>query len=70
MADLPEHLELDLPDWSEKTPVAPLSLAEIIALCEKMLPYWNAERSKHPPPPLRDEPFVLFDDVFKLQKSS
>lgn len=64
MADLPENLKLDLPDWSDKSPVAPLSLAEIIALCEKMLPYWNAERFKHPPPPLPDDPFVIDDDLF------
>lgn len=60
MSDLPD--DLDLPDWSDKQPQRTLSLAEIIALCEKMLPYWNRERFAKPPPALPDRAFSLADD--------
>ena len=63
MGDLPDNLKLDLPDWTEKTPLPALSLAEIIALCEKMLPYWNAERFQKPPPPGLERPFSLVDEI-------
>lgn len=59
MADLDESMKLDLPDWSEKDPAPALSAAKIAALCERMLPVWNAERFKSPPPPLPDWEFVL-----------
>ena len=62
MSKLPEDLDLDLPDWTGQEPQPPLSLAEIVALCEKMLPYWNAERFAKDPPPLPDRPFSLVDD--------
>jgi hypothetical protein len=54
-----EDQKLNLPDWSDSEPTKSLSLSEIIALCEKMLPIWNAERFKDPPPPLPDYPFTL-----------
>ena len=59
MDKLPAELDLDLPDWRDESAPEPLSLAEIVALCEKMLPYWNAERFAKPPPPLPDRPFAL-----------
>jgi hypothetical protein len=59
MPDLPQSLDLNLPDWRDQSPPVHLSLVEIIALCEKMLPYWNAERFTKPPPPLPDRPFSL-----------
>lgn len=58
---IPDSWILDLPDsWSEMKETPPLSLPEIIALCEKMLPIWNAERFSKPPPPPLAEPFTLF----------
>ena len=55
---LPDYLNLNLPDWSDDEPPSPLSLPEIIALCEKMLPVWNKEREKNPPP-IIDRSFSL-----------
>jgi len=62
MDKLPPELELDLPDWGHPSAPAPLPLADIVALCEKMLPYWNAQRFTKPPPPLPDRPFSLGEE--------
>jgi hypothetical protein len=63
MAKLPDDLILSLPDsWAEIEETPPLSLPEIIAICEKMLPIWNAERFKKPPPPFPPLPFTLFPE--------
>lgn len=62
MSKLPPDLILELPDWSTTEEQPALTLAEIVAICEKMLPIWNAERFKSEPPPLSCLPFVL-DDV-------
>jgi hypothetical protein len=35
---------------------------DLIALCEKKLPYWNKERFSKPPPPFIGEPFRLYDE--------
>ena len=62
MADLPDKLKLVFPDWSDKDPPPILSLPEIIAICEKMLPLWNAERFQKPAPPGLDRQFALIDE--------
>ena len=51
---------LDLPkapEFISKPPV--YTLAEMIELCEKMLPYWNEIRYSKPEPPFVGEPFKL-----------
>jgi hypothetical protein len=66
---IPDSWILDLPDsWSEMKETPPLSLPEIIALCEKMLPIWNAERFSKPPPPPLAEPFTLFPSPKTIAK--
>jgi hypothetical protein len=51
----------DAPDFISKPPVYPLH--EFIALCEKLLPYWNKQRLAKPPPLPTGEPFSLVDEV-------
>ena len=61
--ELPDHLILDLPDapdFISKPPV--YTHQEMIAICEKMLPYWNEQRLKNPPPLPVGEAFELFDE--------
>jgi len=53
---------------SEMKETPPHSLPEIIALCEKMLPIWNAERFSKPPPPPLAEPFTLFPSPKTIAK--
>jgi hypothetical protein len=49
----------DAPDFISEPPA--YSLAEMIQLCEKMLPYWNALRYSKPEPPFVGEAFSLAD---------
>ena len=52
--------QLVLPDAPDFISLAPQqSLAEMIAICEKMLPYWNAIRYSKPEPVFLSGPFVL-----------
>ena len=65
MKKLPDRLILDLPDapdFISKPPV--YTHAEMIAICEKMLPYWNEQRRKNPPK-MVVEPFELYDEEEK-----
>lgn len=58
--NLPDNLILnlpELPDFASEPPT--YTPEELIALCEKMLPIWNLEREKNPPPVGIHEPFVL-----------
>ena len=50
--DLPEA-----PDFISRPPV--YTVAEMIALCEKMLPFWNAQRYSKPEEPFTGEPFTI-----------
>ncbi len=50
----------DAPDFISKPPV--YSAAEMIQMCEQMLPYWNALRYSKPEPAFVGEAFVLRDD--------
>ena len=53
-------LELpDAPDFFSQPPRC--TLAEQIALCEKMLPYWNKLRYSRPEPPFVGEAFRLWE---------
>ena len=57
---LPDNLILNLPDASDFISLPPTyTPAELIALCEKMLPIWNIEREKNPPPVEKCDPFIL-----------
>lgn len=47
----------DAPDFESKPPE--MTLAELIALAEKMLPYTNALRYRVPEPPIVAEEFTL-----------
>jgi hypothetical protein len=49
----------DAPDFISKPPE--MTLIELIALCEKMLPYWNKERYSKPEPEFVGEAFKLLD---------
>jgi hypothetical protein len=55
--DLPEA-----PDFISKPPTYPLP--EFIALCERLLPYWNKQRFVAPPPLPPLEAFKLLDEGF------
>lgn len=58
--NLPDNLILNLPDLPDFVSEAPAyTPAELIALCERMLPIWNVEREKNPPPLGFHEPFIL-----------
>lgn len=50
----------DAPDFISRPP--DYSLAEMIALCEKMLPFWNKQRYSNPEPEFVGEAFRLIDD--------
>ena len=50
----------DAPDFISEAPR--LSATEIITLCEKMLPHWNALRYSRPEPEFVGEAFTLFPD--------
>lgn len=58
----------EAPDFISKPPVYPLP--EFIALCEKLLPYWNKQRFATPPPLPRGDTFKLFDDDCETKKQS
>jgi hypothetical protein len=48
----------------QKPPV--YTLPEFIALCEKLLPYWNQKRYSQPEPPLPPgEPFRFKDEELR-----
>ena len=47
----------EAPDFISEPPA--YTLEEMIALCEKMLPYWNEIRYSKPEPEFVGEPFVL-----------
>jgi len=49
----------EAPDFISKPPIYPLP--EFIALCEKLLPYWNKQRFAAPPPLHIGEAFKLVD---------
>lgn len=66
MNKIPESWKLNLPEWTDADE-PPLSLPEIIAICEKMLPIWNAARFKKPAPPILREPFSLVDSKFQTR---
>ena len=54
---------LDLPDAPDFCSEPPrYSMAEFIALCEKLLPYWNKERYSKPLPPFIGEAFRFVED--------
>jgi hypothetical protein len=60
---------LSLPDAPATLAGPPqYSMAEFIALCEKMLPYWNKERFSKPPPPFIGEPVQLDQELPSKQK--
>jgi hypothetical protein len=50
----------EAPDFISKPPTYPLS--EFIALCEKLLPYWNKQRFASPPPLPPLEAFKLVEE--------
>jgi len=54
LLDLP-----DAPDFISKPPQ--YTASEMIALCEKMLPNWNAQRLLRPEPPLIGREFSFSD---------
>jgi len=56
----------DAPDFISKPPVYPLP--EFIALCEKLLPYWNKQRFAAPPPLPPGEAFKLLDEGSERKK--
>ena len=47
----------DAPDFVSETPR--YTVAEMIAQCEKMLPFWNSIRYSKPEPIIFCDPFVL-----------
>ena len=47
----------DAPDFISEHPV--YSLTEMIEICEKMLPFWNAQRYSRPEPIVEMEEFIL-----------
>ncbi len=49
----------DAPDFISKPPE--YSLVELIAICERMLPFWNEQRNSKPEPPFVGEPFSLLE---------
>ncbi len=49
----------DAPDFISEPPV--YTVEEMIALCEKMLPYWNAKRYCEPEPEFLGEAFSLVE---------
>ncbi|WKZ56987.1 MAG: hypothetical protein QY326_09665 [Bdellovibrionota bacterium] len=61
MIKIPDQWKLNLPVLPTQDDADRLTLPEIIAICEKMLPIWNAERFKKPAPPIPTEPFSLAD---------
>ena len=54
--DLPEA-----PDFISRPPQ--YSIAEMIALCEKMLPHWNAQRYSKPEPQFLGAAFSLVENL-------
>lgn len=55
---------LDLPDAPDFISEPPrYSLLEMIAMCEKMLPYWNEIRYSKPEPPFIGEAFEIKGDT-------
>lgn len=51
---------LDLPEAPNFISEPPeCTWEEMIRLCEKMLPYWNADRYSRPEPPFLGEPFAI-----------
>ena len=55
---------LDLPEAPNFISEPPcFSAAEMAALCEKMLPYWNTIRYSKPEPEFVGEAFALFGDI-------
>jgi hypothetical protein len=51
----------DAPDFISTPPAC--SLIEMIQICERMLPYWNAIRYSKPELPFVGDAFVLDDDT-------
>ena len=49
----------DAPDFESRPPE--MTLNDLISLCEKMLPHWNAIRYSKPEPQFVGESFVLLD---------
>ena len=49
----------DAPDFISKPPQ--YTAAEMVQICEKMLPYWNRIRLASPPPPFVGEAFRFVD---------
>ena len=47
----------EAPDFISEPPL--LSMDELIALAEKMLPYWNVQRYSKPEPPFVGKAFTL-----------
>lgn len=59
---LPDALILNLPDAPDFISHPPrYTVSEMAALCEKMLPLWNAQRLASPPPPFVGEAFRLIE---------
>ena len=56
----------EAPDFISKPPKYPLP--EFIALCEKLLPYWNKQRFAAPPPLPPHEAFTLDDEGSDAKK--
>jgi len=56
----------EAPDFISKPPTYPLP--EFIALCEKLLPYWNKQRLATPPPLPPHEAFKLVDEGSDAEK--
>ena len=53
---------LNLPDAPDFISLPPqYSVSEMIAVCEKMLPFWNRQRLENPPPPFVGEAFQLYE---------
>ncbi len=54
---------LDLPEAPDFIREPPLyTAAEMAAICEKMLPYWNAQRYSRPEPEVPGEAFELLEE--------
>jgi hypothetical protein len=56
----------EAPDFISKPPVYPLP--EFIALCEKLLPYWNQQRFAAPPSLPLGETFKLLEEESVTKK--
>ena len=63
MTKRPLDMDLNLPDAPEFVSRPPrYTASEMIKLCEPLLPYWNRQREKFPPPLPTGDPFRLIED--------